>query len=144
MKFAHNYKLKKDMPKYKVGWPLRWNGNDEKFYFAKASTWGYNKGEPDIYLDRESGGFTLEEIKNTEWFEPDGKEKDFIPKFPSKKNLEEFVYLDFETRLVNDVDECRAMNKLFNSKKFQDELYEFVKEKYNDFHALPNKEVGGK
>ena len=99
-KFAHRYKLKKDMPTYKAGWPLGWSGNDEKFYFYKPSNWEWEKGKPDIYFDRESGGFTIEEIKNLEWFEPEGKEEDFIPKFPSKKDIEEYVYLDFETRLV--------------------------------------------
>lgn len=133
-KFSHTYKLKKDTPKYKKGWELKWDG--EMFYFREVSRYGFDKGKPGIYLDRKTSGYTLEEIQNTDWFEPVGELVDFIPKFPSKKNIEEFVYLNFETRLVDTVDECRTMNNLFKTKKFQDDLYKFIKEQYNTFYKL--------
>lgn len=137
MKFAHVYKLKQDLPTYKKGWTLRWSGNDEKFYPNKARihTWE-DKTKPDIYLDREHQGYSLEQIKNTTWFEPAEKETDFIPKFPTENKIKDFVYLEFETRLVDDVDECRALNRLFSSKEFKSDLYNFIKDKYNIFHKL--------
>ena len=134
VKFSHTYELLKDTPKYKKGWKLRWSGGNEKFYFYKKSTWGYNKGEPDIYLDLESTGFTLEEIQDTEWFKPTGELVDYIPSFPNKKDLKEYMYLLPETRLVDDVDICRAINRMLNNTKFQDQLYEFYKQKYEEFY----------
>jgi len=136
MKFHHKYKLKKDTPKYKKGWPLSWCGGAEKFYFCKVSPWKHDKGKPDIYLDLEHHGYTVEEIKNTEWFSPVGKECDFIPPFPSKGAIEEFTNLDFEMHLVQDVDECRAMSNLFEREAFKDKLYEFVKNEYNKYYKL--------
>lgn len=131
MKFAHNYKLNKDLPKYKKGWEFRWSGSHQKFYPATVSTWGYNKGEPDIYLDYEHQGYTVDEVQDKEWFSPDGKLVDFIPPFPTIHKIKDFVYLSFETRLVDDVDECRAMNKLFDEDSFKENLYNFVKKEYD-------------
>lgn len=136
MKFAHNYILNKDLPKYKKGWPFRWSGNQNRFYPAKASDWGYNKGQPDIYLDYEHQGYTIDEIQDKDWFIPNGELVDFIPPFPEKNKIGEYVYLTFETRLVNDVDECRAMNGLFDDKSFQDRLYDFVKKEYDRKYKL--------
>ena len=130
MKFAHKYKLKKDLPNYKEGWVFRWSGSRMKFYPCKSSTFGYNKGEPDIYLDYEHQGYTVEEIQNEEWFTPDSQLVDFIPAFPSKNDIGDFVHLHLETRLVDDVDECRAMNNLFDEDLFKDNLYNFVKSEY--------------
>lgn len=139
MKFAHRYKLLKNTPTYKAGWELGWDGGSEKFYFYKPSTWSYNKGEPDIYLDLNGARFTVDEIKNIEWFEPIGEEVDFIPKFPTQKKLEEYFYMFGETRLVSDVDLCRAIDKLLDDKGFQKKLYEFYKREYNQFYKLTNK-----
>lgn len=135
-KFYHNYKLKKNTPKYNKGWPLTWNGSGEKFYFKLPSEWKHDNVKPSIYSDFESNGYTVDEIQNKEFFEPVGKERDFIPSFPDKEKIKEYVYLEFETRLVDCVDECRAMNKLFDSNEFKNDLYNFVKTKYNKFHKL--------
>lgn len=136
MKYYREYTLTKDTPKHKKGWPLKWSGGRNRYYFAKASTWDWEKGKPDIYLDYNGESYSIEEVQSSDWFKPVGRALPFIPKFPSKNALSEFVSLDFEIHLVDDVDECRAMNQLFDSKKFQDELYEFVKDKYNEFHKL--------
>jgi len=134
MTFTHKYKLLKDLPNYKAGWTLGWDG--EKFYPYKKSEWEFDNGKESIYLDKNSQGYSVEEIKDTTWFEPIGKEVDFIPKFPSKSKIDEFVSLDFETKLINQVDECRAMNNLFDNKQFKDDLYSFVKGKYDQFYKL--------
>ncbi len=134
MKFSHNYVLAKDTPTHKRGWPLRWHGGQRKFYFSTVSTWGYNKGEPDIYLDMEGASYTVEQILNTEWFTSNGGETDFIPAFPSEKKLEEYMYLLPELRLVEDVDECRAIADLFKSNGFTNRLYDFYKKEYEHFH----------
>jgi len=134
--FYHKYELAQDTPKYKKGWPIRWSGQDEKYYPYKPSDWVSDKGSPSIYLDK-SQQYTMEEVSQTEWFTPVGDPKPFIPPFSSLSKLNDFVYLEFETRLVADVDECRAMKKLFKTDKFTHELYEFVKSKYNEFHNLP-------
>lgn len=134
--FHHQYSLKKDMPTYKKGWPLKWRGNEQRFYFALPSSWGYNKGEPDIYDDMEGPSFTVEQIRDEEWFEPVGKAVPFIPPFPTEANLSEYIHLEPETRLVDDVDVCRAINGLLNDKNFQQKLYEFYKKEYNRFYDL--------
>lgn len=142
MKFYHSYRLKKELPNYKKGWIFRWCGSRERFFPAKAIinefrfSENYGKIEEDIYNDYTHQGFTVEEIKNKDWFIPQGEERDFIPKFPNKEEIDNFVYLNFQTRLVVGVDECRCMKRLFNSDQFQDDLYEFVKNKYNDFFNL--------
>lgn len=131
-KFSHQYKLKKDLPTYPKGWKISWDG--DRFYPFKKSTWKHDEGKESIYRDREHTGYTVDEIKNTEWFEPNSPEVDFIPKFPDSKSIDEFVYLEFDLRKVDTVDECRAMGKLFESNKFQKDLYEFVKAKYDKFY----------
>ncbi len=137
MKFSHTYKLNKDLPKYKAGWTLGWNGNTEKFYPHAIRKFDWeDKSKPDYCLDLEHQGYSLQEIKNEDWFSPVGKEKDFIPKFPARNKIEEFIYLDLETRLVDDIDEARALNRLFESKDFKTDLYNFIKIKYNKFHKL--------
>lgn len=136
MKFSHSYILARDLPTYKKGWPFKWNGNSKKFYPNKVSTWSYAKGKPDYTIDMDHQGYTLEQIKNTEWFKPNSPEVDYIPAFPSIKKIDEFVTLPAETRLVNEVDFIRAFNDLLNDEIFQKELYEFYKKKYNQFHIL--------
>lgn len=137
MKFSKKYKLNKDLPKYKKDWTVGWCGSRQLFYPHNIRKYDWeDKNDPDYSLDYTHQGYSIEEIKNIEWFTPISEEVDFIPKFPTKNNIEKFVYLTFETRLVDDVDECRAMNELFNSKMFQNKLYEFVKEEYNSFHNL--------
>jgi len=137
MKYHRQYKLNKDLPKYKNGWTFTWCGSRQKFFPNKVRTYGWeDKNIPDYTLDYESYGYSVDEIKDTEWFTPIGKELDFIPKFPSKNKLEEYIYLTPETRLVNDVDECRAINGLLDDKKFQDNLYEFYKNEYNKFYHI--------
>jgi hypothetical protein len=138
VKFTHRYKLLKDTPKYKAGWELGWSGNDGKFYFYKVSEWKHDNGKRSIYLDYDSKGFSVEEIKDTEWFKPIGKEVDFIPRFPSRARIEEYIDLMPSCRLVNNVDECRAINLMLDNKEFQNRLYDFYNEQYNAFHKLLN------
>jgi hypothetical protein len=135
MKFAHNYKLNKDLPKYKKGWTVGWDGNKQKFFPHKVRHHDWeDKSKPDIYLDYNHEGYSVEEVSDKVWFTPAGKLVDFIPQFPTMKRLEDFMYLSFETRLVNDVDECRALNDLFNDPKFKDNLYSFIKGEYERKH----------
>ena len=134
--FSHNYKLIKDIPAYKAGRTIGWNGERQKFYFRAISEWKYDNGAEGIYLDYEGTHFTVEQAKDKEWFTPMGKEKDFIPQFPSEEKIKEYVYLLPECRLVNDVDECRAINGLINDKGFQKKLYSFYKKEYKAFYKI--------
>lgn len=134
--FHHQYKLKKDTPIYKAGWPLRWSGSKRRFYFLLPSTWKHDDGKPGIYSDFEGQSFTVEQVQDREWFEPVGPEVLFIPAFPSENKLEEYVDLLPTTRMVDDVDECRAINMLLEDKGFQKRLYVFYKEQYKAFHGL--------
>ncbi len=134
IQFSHQYTLLKDTPKYKAGWKLGWSGNKERFYFYKKSNWGYDKGEPNIYLDYEDASFTIEEIQDKSWFEPKGKLYDYVPSFPTRQRIEDFMYLVPELRLVADVDESRTIGKMLDDKDFQNRLYEFYKKEYNNFY----------
>lgn len=136
MKFSHKYKLNRDLPNYKKGWKLGWSGIRERFFPYKPSPWKSDFGKESHYLDFDHQGFTVETVKDTEWFTPIGTEVDFTPKFPDKNDIYKFIHLGFETRLVDDVDECRSMNKLFGSGEFDDNLYEFVKSEYNRFYGF--------
>lgn len=129
MKFSHNIKLKKDLPDYKKGWPFDWSGSRQRYFPRNVSTWGYNEGQPDISHDYDHQGFTLEQGQDEEWFEQ-GELTDFYPKFPSKEEINEYVYLEPETRLVDDVDFCRCFNQMINEGSFKDRLYKFYKEEY--------------
>lgn len=136
-KYYYQYKLLKDTPSFGAGWPLKWDGTRRKYYFPKVSSWGFDKGEPDISLDYNGQSFSLEEVENKpDWFEPIGKPKRYIPAFPSPTALEEYVYLRFENRLVDGVDECRALSDLWNDDNFQKNLYKFVKTEYEKLHKL--------
>jgi hypothetical protein len=134
MKFSHIYRLKKDLPNYPKGWEFQWNGERELFYPRKKDE--YNKNESSIYLDYKAAAYNIDQIKNTEWFEPVSKEVDFIPQFPSKDKIEDYVDLMPSLLLVKCVDQSRTLSKLFESKGFEDKLYEFLKESYNKFYNL--------
>lgn len=136
-KYHKRYELLKDTPIYPAGWPLQWDGTRRKYYFKKVSSrsFDFDDGEPDIYSDYNGQCFTLEQIEaKPEWFKPVGEADDYTPSFPTKGAISEFVDLNFETRLVDDVDVCRSLNDLFRLKSFQDELYDFVKLKYEQLH----------
>lgn len=133
MKYAQEYKINKDLPTVKKGWVFGWSGIRRNFYPHKAD----DKNKPEYDLDFKGISFSFDEVvNNSEWFTPITPLKDFIPPFPEPRDLSEFVNLDFETKLVDDVDECRALNDLFDNKEFQDNLYKFVKKEYNRFHKL--------
>lgn len=135
--YYRDYKLLKDTPNYPKDWPLQWDGIRRKYFFKNVSKWEYELGKPDYTLDYKGQSFTLEEIENkSDWFKPVGKANQFIPKFPTPKDLEEYVHLNFENRLVDDVDECRALTDLWEDKQFQTNLYEFVKSEYNRHYNL--------
>ena len=132
-----NYKLLKDTPDHKQGWPIKWDGTRRKYFFNKVSTWSNDAGKPDYCLDYNGQSFTIDEIESkTEWFEPTGASRQFIPEFPSRTKLSEFVNLNFENRLVDDVDEARALSDVWVDKQFNDNLYNFVKSEYNRVHKL--------
>jgi len=128
MRFAERYKLLKDTPTHKAGSVLIWEGMAQLFYFTVPG----EKYDP----DRNGPHFTVEQIQDAEWFMPMKPLKPFIPKFPSRKNLEEFATLDANCRLVDSVDECRAINGLINDPKFQRRLYDFYKQEYEKFYKL--------
>ena len=134
--FTHRYKLLKDTPTHKTGRTIGWSGNEGKFYFYAISEWKHDNGAEGIYLEMDGPSFSLEKAKDTEWFTPVGKEVPFIPQFPSKGKISEYVELDFDCRLVNDVDECRALNGLFETKQFKERLYDFVKKEYQEHYHL--------
>lgn len=136
MKFAHCYKLLKDIPGYSAGRTISWDGNRQHFFFRKLSEWKHDNGAEGIYSDYDGPKFTVEQAQDATWFEPIGSLVDFIPTFPTRTRLDDFIYLTPECRLVNDVDECRAINAMLDDKGFQQRLYEFYKEQYNDFHKL--------
>lgn len=137
--FCKNYVYKKDTPEYPKGWKIKFDGSRRKYYPYKPSEWKYDEGKESIYLDYEHGGYSIKEIENEEWFTATSKPTRYIPDFPNEQKISEFTYLDLETRLVDDVDECRAMNELFSSASFKKDLYNFVKDSYNSFHKLDNR-----
>lgn len=141
MKFSHNYKLLKDIPGYAAGRTVGWDGNNQRFYFRAISEWKHDNGAEGIYLDRDGPKFTVEQVQDVPWFQPQGEMREFIPPFPSRKELDQFVTLTAECRLVNDVDECRAINAMLEDKNFQKLLYEFYHTQYNAFHGIPNMEA---
>lgn len=134
MKFAHRYILRKSIPGYNVGREVTWHGTNQRFYFRKVD-------ERDTELvryayDFEGPKFTVEQVQDESWFVPNSEIVDFIPAFPSRNDLEEYIFLTPECRLVDDVDICRAINTMLGSEKFQQALYEFYKQQYNAFHGL--------
>jgi hypothetical protein len=139
MKFSHRYQLLKDIPSYQAGRTIGWHGDRQRFYFYKLSDWEWEKGKESFYLDFEGPSFTLEQAKDTEWFKPVGKEVDFIPPFPSEAKIDEYVDLLPDCHLVDDVDECRAINGMLKDKEFQRRLYRFFKEQYEAFYSLEAK-----
>jgi hypothetical protein len=136
MKFAHRYELLKDIPGYAAGRTIVWHGSDQRFFFRAISTWKHDNGAEGIYLDREGPKFTVEQAQDAQWFEPLSELVDFIPAFPSRENLHEFVDLVPDCRLVDDVDECRAINVMLRDEGFQTRLYKFYKAQYEHFHKL--------
>lgn len=134
--FSHSYVLLRDIPTHPAGRKLRWHGANQRFYFYKISTWGFNKGEEDIHSDFEGPSYTVEQIQDASWFKPTGEIVPFIPPFPSQKDIDHYVPLTPECRLVDDVDVCRAFNALLSNPPFETTLYEFYREQYNHFHGL--------
>lgn len=132
MKFAHRYILRKPIPGYNVGREVTWHGANQRFYFRTVDA----KGNERMHIDFEGPKFTVEQVQDSEWFAPNSDLVDFIPAFPSRKDLDEYVYLTPDCRLVDDVDVCRAINTMLGSEKFQAALYEFYREQYNAFHGL--------
>ena len=139
MNFHKRYKLVKGLPTYPQDWEVGWCGSRQKFYPYKVRVHDWeDKTKPDIYKDYDHQGFTVEQVKDLNWFSPIGKSVDFVPAFPSRKELEDYMYLLPETRLVDDVDECRCISQMLNSNIFQDRLYSFYKEEYEAFHKIKN------
>lgn len=130
MKFSHRLVLKNDLPTYKKGWTFRWCGKTQRYYPEKPSQWEYDKGKPSIYLDFSHQGYKLDEVQDEEWFEH-GELTDFHPEFPSVESIEDFVYLNPETRLVKDDDFCRCFDELLESEGFYRKLYNFYRNEYN-------------
>lgn len=128
MNYYREYRLKKDTPTHVAGWAVRWSGMQRKFFPVKI-------GSP-FELDTSNVYYTVEQVKNTEWFEPIGQAYPFIPAFPTFANIKEFMYLLPELRLVDDVDECRAISDLLNDPSFERRLYDFYKAEYNAFHGI--------
>jgi len=135
-KFAHNYMLLKDIPGYKAGRTINWHGATQRFYFRKISEWKHDNGAEGIYLDFDGPKFTVDQVHDTEWFEPKGELVDFIPPFPNHAVLDQYVDLIPDCHLVDDVDQCRAINMMLRDAGFQRRLYEFYREQYNLFHGL--------
>jgi hypothetical protein len=137
MKYHQKYKLLVDLPTgQKVGHEVvkHVNENSEmKWWFCDWDDfwkkWSYN---PDF----SQSSFTLEQVQNTNFFEPMGKSFNFILPFPSKEKIKEFYYLIGESRLVNSVDEVRLINPIFYSDEFYDGVYELLKKLYNEKYEL--------
>lgn len=134
MKYFKKYKLKKDTPTNKKGQYIIYDGIRDKYFYGKWDSFWKKWSEYDC--DYSGVSFTLEEIKSEEWFEPIGKAIDYIPKFPTQNKIDEYFDLIPSAHLVDSVDECRAINKMLCDKKFQDELYNFYKKKYEEFYKL--------
>lgn len=132
-KYYKKYKLLKDTIDYKTGWLFSWEGTRRLYYPHQEAGFLYEgKHICNPYSsDFDKIGYPMEYIEShPEWFKSLGKQINFYPTFPSRNKIGDYLHLSFEIRLMDSVDECRAMNELFDDKKFQDELYDFVKEKY--------------
>lgn len=133
--YYRKYELLKDTPDFPKGWLFSWEGTQKLYYPHQEAGFLYEKNHlcNPYSTDFKKTGYTLDYIEShPEWFKPIDKKIKFYPDFPTKERIGDYVYLRFETRLVDDVDECRAMNELFDDKKFESDLYAFVKEKYED------------
>jgi len=123
--------LRQDTPTHKLGTIFKWSARDRKFYPLQVPTSPYSLEQ----LEYASTAYSLDQVRETTWFQPVGDEYDYIPVFPAEKELPEYLHISPETRLVDDVDICRALNDLFEDQTFQHNLYEFYREEYNRFYS---------
>lgn len=65
------------------------------------------------------------------FFKPIGEPRNLYPTFPTIDKIEEFIYLVGETKLVNSVDEIRAIKPIFYSEEYKNACYELLKSMYN-------------
>jgi len=133
--FYKCYKLIKDIPRHEAGEELRWcvlNGQGQYYFMKKEKeVYDWSKSEDfSVYHDFDGEHYTIEEVESSEFFEPQGRQYDFIPKFPSKAEIEEFYLLRGEARLVDDVDFIRACNPIFRSNEYYDACYQILKRMY--------------
>lgn len=106
-------------------------GKEGRAYFLDAIVW-QGEDDYDTFTGSVNGISSRQYIKSFP-FEP----KTFYVNVVRDFNVEGLEEKDIiETRLVNDVDECRAMNKLFDTEQFQDKLYDFVKKEYDEYYKI--------
>lgn len=139
-KYNTVYRLKKDIPQSKAGRLLRHDVRDGeiKYHFVREyceEDIKWNNSQDYGYEPFGDIRFSLEEIKNEDFFEPIGDWKSLYPKFPSEKEIDEFLYLIGDTRLVDSVDFIRAVNPILESKEYRTEVYNLLKNKYNKKYA---------
>lgn len=137
MKYYQKYKLLVDLPTGEVkGHEVVKHVNDESeinYYFCAWDNF-FKRWSDTPNFNKTS--FTLEQVQNTEFFEPIGESRDLILPFPDRGRIENFYYLIGENRLVNSVDEIRLINPVFYSDEFYDGVYELLKKLYNKKYKL--------
>ena len=140
MKFAKEYSLLCDLPTHKAGSKLGWDGVRQFFYFDLPKEREFDLSRRDY----DGPKFTVDQVQDTKWFKAVGKLRPFVPPFPSRKCIEQYASLDAECRMVDEVDECRALNGLIFDPKFQQRLYDFYKQEYDKFYNLNGNRKNGK
>jgi len=135
--YYSTYKLLKELPDYKTGWLFSWCGM-RRNYLPHSPDCFMETGVSRYGKDYDSKTtFTKEEVElKSDWFEPFGESQVWIPVFPKRLDLKEFVNLEAETRLVDTVDFCRAFNDMTEDPDFTEALYQFYKESYNKRYGL--------
>lgn len=109
------------------------NDNDTKIWYQVGKLSEYSTQENKWYSDWESKGIKLSiEQMTSNFFKPIGEPKPLYPKFPNKEEIKEFYSLVGESRLVNSVDEVRAINQVFYSEEYYNACYDILKKMYED------------
>lgn len=110
------------------------NSFEQKIWYQKGKLSDFDKTK--WYEDYKSTGvkLSIEQMKEP-FFKSVSKELDFYPPFPDKEKIKEFYHLIGESRLVNSVDTIRAINEIFYSDEFYNDVYELLKQKYNQKHG---------
>lgn len=135
-KYNTKYKLLKDTIDFPKGWIFSWEGGS-RLYIPNKAKKSYDRENLeicdlyDVDYAKKQHAITKEKIETLkDWFIPFGEIKDYYPDFPSFENINKFLHLYLETRLIDSVDECRALNDLFNLPDWKSKLYNFIKNEY--------------
>ena len=109
---------------------MKTKGEDAKVEFVLGTYSEHSDTWYSYSVDRTKTTFSVEQVMDEKFFKPHGKKVPIVPKFPSYKKIDEFYHLIGENRLVDDVDEVRAINPIFYSEEFKKGVYDLLRKMY--------------